>query len=206
MVTSFVATAGLEPTSFLQWEVTRARTLMHSATLQETAVFTVDSMPGPPLTADALNGSVSRRLSQSFAEEYCSTCPSTLVPNSFPRAAPSRDSVEATATHHGVEINEGDVVLIRTGWPVGRYEDAQRYAGLTTGVPGPDASAARWLADRRIRATGADTIAYEWLAPGSGHTTLPVHLLLIVDAGIHIIELSTLRHSPRIRCESSSSS
>ena len=100
--------------------------------------------------------------------------------------------LEATARHHGVEIRAGNAVLVRTGWPVGRYEDATAYVGHETGVPGPDESAARWLAERRIRVTGADTIAYERLAPGAGHATLPVHLILLVEHGIHIVEVLDL--------------
>ena len=100
--------------------------------------------------------------------------------------------LEATARHHGVEIGAGDAVLVRTGWPVGRYESAAAYVGHDTGVPGPDESAARWLAERRIRVTGADTIAYERLAPGAGHATLPVHLILLVQHGIHIVEVMDL--------------
>ncbi len=100
--------------------------------------------------------------------------------------------LEATAEHHGLEIGEGDAVLVRTGWPVGRYDDAVRYLGHESGVPGPDVSAGRWLAERRARVTGSDTIAYERLAPGAGHATLPVHLVLLVDHGIHIVEVLDL--------------
>ena len=100
--------------------------------------------------------------------------------------------LEATAEHHGVDVRAGDAVLVRTGWPVGRYDDPVGYAGWESGVPGPDVSAARWLAERRIRLTGADTIAYEHLAPGAGHSTLPVHLELLVRHGIHIVEVLDL--------------
>ncbi|MDQ6691777.1 MAG: cyclase family protein, partial [Candidatus Dormibacteraeota bacterium] len=101
--------------------------------------------------------------------------------------------------HHGVQVEEGDAVLFRTGWPVGRYEDQDAFVGWPTGVPGPDASAARWLAEHRVRVTGSDTIAYEWLAPGAAHARLPVHVLLLVEAGIHIIEVMDLEELARDR-------
>ena len=100
--------------------------------------------------------------------------------------------VEKTCRHHGVEIGAGDAVLFRTGWPVGRYDQEAAYVGWPTGVPGPDETAARWLADRRVQVAGSDTIAFEWLAPGAGHTKLPVHVILLVENGIHIIEVLDL--------------
>lgn len=107
------------------------------------------------------------------------------------------EELERTCKAEGVEVGEGDAVLIRSGWPVGRYEDRVAFVGWATGVPGPDESAARWLAARRIRVTGADTIAYEWLAPGAGHSRLPVHTTLLVESGIHIVEVMALEELAR---------
>lgn len=100
--------------------------------------------------------------------------------------------LERCADLAGVAVGEGDAVLVRTGWPVGRYHDHAAYTGWTTGVPGPDESAARWLVDRRVRVTGGDTIAYERLAPGAGHSRLPVHNILLVERAIHIVEVMAL--------------
>lgn len=105
----------------------------------------------------------------------------------------------ACCRFEGVDVREGDAVLIRTGWPEGRYSDNQLYAGWQSGVPGPDESAARWIVDKRARMTGADTIAYEWLAPGAGHSSLPVHTILLVEAGINIIEVMALEELARDR-------
>lgn len=102
------------------------------------------------------------------------------------------DELARTAGVQGTEPAEGDVVLIRTGWPVLTYAIDGAYAGHASGVPGPDVSAARWLSARRIRATGADTLAYEWLAAGAGHALLPVHTHLLVESGIHILEVLDL--------------
>ncbi|MCL4544474.1 MAG: cyclase family protein [Chloroflexi bacterium] len=85
----------------------------------------------------------------------------------------------------GVLINAGDVVLIRTGWG-SLWSEPQEYVNLRTGWPGPDSSAADWLASRKIFATGSDTITYERYDPATGH--LPVHLKLIQEAGIHLLE------------------
>lgn len=82
---------------------------------------------------------------------------------------------------------DGDVVLIRTGW-ARHFDDTERYLGLHQGVPGLTADGATWLASRRPVATGADTTAYEQIRPGAGHSVLPVHRILLVDGGIHIME------------------
>jgi kynurenine formamidase len=103
----------------------------------------------------------------------------------------SAADLEQTAAAQGVEVRAGDVVLVRSGW-ARTFDDAARFVGLETGVPGPDEDGARWLAERKIRATGGDTIAYEQIPAGSGHRALPAHRLLIVEHGIHIIEVMNL--------------
>ncbi|TAM60104.1 cyclase family protein [bacterium] len=109
-----------------------------------------------------------------------------------PAHATTAAELDATARSQGVEIQAGDAVLIRSGWPVGRFGDSEAFVGWKSGVPGPDASAAAWLAQRGIRAAGGDTIAFEWLAPGAGHRRLPAHITLIVEHGIHIMEVLDL--------------
>ncbi|WP_460348036.1 cyclase family protein [Actinoallomurus acanthiterrae] len=81
----------------------------------------------------------------------------------------------------------GDVVLVRTGW-ARRWNDPPSYLGHDSGVPGVTESGAKWLAARGVVATGADTTAYESIPPGTGHRVLPVHRMLLVEHGIHIIE------------------
>ena len=43
-----------------------------------------------------------------------------------------------------------------------------------------------------MRATGSDTLAYETIPPGEGHSRLPVHRILPVEHGIPIIEMLDL--------------
>jgi kynurenine formamidase len=107
------------------------------------------------------------------------------------------DELEQASDAAGVPVREGDAVLLRTGWPVGRYEDREAYLGWASGVPGPDAAAARWLVERRVALTGSDTLAYEWLAPGAGHARLPVHGILLVEHGTPIVEVLDLEELAR---------
>ncbi|MBY6366602.1 cyclase family protein [Rhodococcoides corynebacterioides] len=95
--------------------------------------------------------------------------------------------LDATVARQGVAIEPGDVVLIRSGWSQ-LFEQGQPYVGGPSGVPGVSEAGATWLAERRIHAAGADTIAFERLAPGKGHGLLPAHRVLLVESGIYIIE------------------
>lgn len=84
------------------------------------------------------------------------------------------------------EIRQGDVVLVRTGW--GKFwSDPQRYLK----APGVSAGGSRWLIERGVSAVGADNVAFDVLTstpdPELG-VTLPGHILLLVRAGIPIIE------------------
>lgn len=88
-------------------------------------------------------------------------------------------------------LNEGDVVLIRTGWTQ-LYADPVAYKGHSTGTPGVNAEAGRWLASRKIRAAGADTISFEQVALGPDLYKRPVHGVLLWENGIHIIEVMDL--------------
>lgn len=102
------------------------------------------------------------------------------------------DDLSAAAAAQGVRLDSGDVVLVRSGWGR-RFDDgAEAYAGKATGVPGVGERGAQWLADRQVHAVGADTIAFERLAPGAGHAVLPAHRVLLVEAGIYIIETLAL--------------
>ncbi|MEU5464196.1 cyclase family protein [Streptomyces althioticus] len=97
--------------------------------------------------------------------------------------------LEATEQRQGTPVGSGDVVLVRSGW--GRQFDApdrDTYIGHDSGVPGIGEAGAQWLAARQVHAAGADTIAFEHLAPGAGHASLPAHRVLLVEAGIYIIE------------------
>jgi kynurenine formamidase len=91
----------------------------------------------------------------------------------------------------GLGIGEGDVVLLRTGWAQ-RYRDATRYVNNVK-APGPGINGARWLSARRIFAAGSDTVAFEKV-PSS---EMPVHVHLLVESGIHIIEVLNLEDLAR---------
>jgi kynurenine formamidase len=101
---------------------------------------------------------------------------------------PAGEPVEASdlarcTRHSSVSVEPGDVVCVRTGW-ARHWSDPERYNGGEGGCPGLTATAAEWLADRGVCATGSDTGGFE-VSPPRGES---VHAMLLVDAGIHIIE------------------
>jgi len=100
------------------------------------------------------------------------------------------EHLEAALAASGVESEEGDVILLRTGWG-DVFDDRALFEGGKSGMPGVGVPGARWLAERKPRAVGSDTIAFEHLGPSSAGG-LPVHRLLIVDEGIHLIETMDL--------------
>ena len=101
------------------------------------------------------------------------------------------DDLELACERAGFRPGLGDVALIRTGWGR-RWDDAEAYLGRSSGVPGPAEEGAKWIASTGVRAAGADTIAFERIAPALGHAVLPAHRVLIVEHGIHIIETLAL--------------
>jgi len=103
----------------------------------------------------------------------------------------SVDDIEQSASRQGVEVMADDAVLIWTGWSH-HWTNPAAFIGADTGTPGPGEAAARWLSDHGIRIAGAETIAFEKIEPAVGHAILPAHRILLVEAGIHIIEVMDL--------------
>ncbi len=92
---------------------------------------------------------------------------------------------ELAAAQRG-EIRPGDVVLIRTGWA--RYfADPKKFISEVRG-PGPAIEGARWLSSKGVFAAGSDTVAFERVPDPS----MPVHVHLLVESGIHIVECLNL--------------
>jgi kynurenine formamidase len=96
--------------------------------------------------------------------------------------------LESICAAQGVTVQPWDVVVIRTGY-MGLWPDAERMAAHRT--PGPDITAARWLLERGVVATGTDTETYEVQpAPDPGPTgnPQPVHTLLLIENGVYLME------------------
>lgn len=97
------------------------------------------------------------------------------------------DDLRGAAAAQGVAVRAGDVVLVRSGWGQ-LFDEGAPFIGRDTGVPGVGEAGAQWLAAQGVHAAGADTIAFERVAAGAGHSLLPAHRVLLVEHGVYIIE------------------
>ena len=84
-----------------------------------------------------------------------------------------------------IEIQPGDVVLVRTGWEEELATDRRVY---TWGEPGIGPAAARWLAERDVIAVGADNWGVEAIPPSEPGAGMVVHSLLLNEFGVYLIE------------------
>ena len=97
----------------------------------------------------------------------------------------SVEELQSAALAGGVEVRAGDVVLVRTGFGAlwAKPVDYLQAAGVS-------AAGSRWLAELKVRAVGADNMAFDTVDSFDKElgVSLPGHLLLLVRAGIPIIE------------------
>lgn len=109
------------------------------------------------------------------------------------------DELQAVAKHQNVTVQAGDVVLVRSGY-LGQWPDPAALARHVTA--GPDISAARWLLERGVVATGSDTETYEVQPapdPGTPANPQPVHTLLLIENAIYLFESVYLEELSRDR-------
>jgi kynurenine formamidase len=97
----------------------------------------------------------------------------------------TRADLEATASQQGVTIREGDVVLVRTGNGARWKEPGVYLAGA-----GVRSQASQWLAEQKVKAVGADNVAWDVSGEVDSElkVTLPGHIILLVRHGIYILE------------------
>ncbi|MDJ0947501.1 MAG: cyclase family protein [Alphaproteobacteria bacterium] len=98
----------------------------------------------------------------------------------------SADDLKAAAKAQGVEIREGDVVLIHTGWTDAKLKSEP--SAWVSGEPGTTIDAAEYLASKNIMAVGADTWGVEVFPAAKGEKVFYGHVILLRDNGIYILE------------------
>jgi len=107
------------------------------------------------------------------------------------------DDLKAALRRQEVELEPGDVVLLRGGrmraWPADQ--------GYVADQPGLALAAARWLAeDNQVLAIGGDNLSLEHFPVADGSPTwVPVHTYLLAQAGVPIIEVVQLEELARDR-------
>jgi kynurenine formamidase len=93
--------------------------------------------------------------------------------------------LQAALKRQNLALEPGDAVLIHTGW--GRHwgKDNAAY-GKTS--PGIGVAAAEWLAGQNPMLVGADNPSVEISPNPDPKISLPVHQILLVVSGIHLLE------------------
>jgi kynurenine formamidase len=102
-------------------------------------------------------------------------------------AAITLDDLQRAAAAVGVQPEQGDIVLIRTGW-----QERTKPGVSFNEEPGINLEAGLWLAEAGVAIVGADNFAVEQLPFPEG-TVFPVHQRLIRDFGIPLLEGLVLR-------------
>ena len=102
------------------------------------------------------------------------------------------DLLERTAKHQRVTLKKGDTVFIRTGYGPLFKANPSVYADPNAS-PGPSVGGAKFLIDHGARVVGDDTLTFEMrppiINPGKPNfQVFPVHMLVIADSGVYIIE------------------
>ncbi len=99
--------------------------------------------------------------------------------------------LQGAAAKEGVEVRAGDVVLVRTGYL--QFWWANNEAGNPPPFEqaGIGSDAANWLASLDVVAVGCDNAAVE-VIPFQDNDFLAVHKILLVNAGIYLLEFLDL--------------
>jgi kynurenine formamidase len=93
------------------------------------------------------------------------------------------DKIQKALERQKISIDKGDAVLIRTGW-IQYFDDPLKYSSHHEGCPGLVVDGAQLLVKSGVAYVGADTLALE----KTPATNLPVHVVLLVQNGVHILE------------------
>lgn len=93
--------------------------------------------------------------------------------------------LEQALARQKVSIQRGDVVLVNTGWGRLWGKDNAKYQATN---PGIGFSAAEWLARQGPVVVGGDSAPVEVSPTPDPKLSLPVHQILLVVNGIHVLE------------------
>jgi len=100
-------------------------------------------------------------------------------------------ALDAAAQRQGVQVESGDVLLLRTGHLTVFTKDGDR-VGYMRQMPGLGLASVEWLHAHQVAAVATDTNAVEVIPFEDPTTPLPVHMLCIRDMGLTLGEMFDL--------------
>jgi kynurenine formamidase len=105
-----------------------------------------------------------------------------ILPDNYEITA---QDIEQSLARQKLSLQPGDAVIIHTGWSKLWGKDNARYA---RGCPGIGVAAAEWLVARDPMLVGADNISVEVSPNPDPKVSLPIHQIMLVVNGIHLLE------------------
>ena len=93
--------------------------------------------------------------------------------------------LQQTLAKQNLTLQPGDAVIIHTGWGKLWEKDNAKYS---RGNPGIGTAAAEWLARQSPMLVGADTPPVEVSPNPDPQISLPIHQIMLVINGIHLLE------------------
>jgi kynurenine formamidase len=109
-----------------------------------------------------------------------------------PSYAITAEELEQATVGRGNEVGPGDALLIRTGWLSPASLAERSAAELESREPGIGMDAAEWIAERDVAVVGADNIGVEVFPPEDPKVRAPLHVWLLSQLGVYLIELLDL--------------
>jgi kynurenine formamidase len=107
------------------------------------------------------------------------------VPMLSPTYEISAQDLQQALARQKLTLQAGDAILIHTGWGALWGKDNARYQA---GSPGIGTAAAEWLAKQDPMLVGADNAAVEISPNPDKQLAGPVHQIMLVVNGIHLLE------------------
>jgi kynurenine formamidase len=94
------------------------------------------------------------------------------------------EDLQQALKKQNVSLEPGDAILIRTGWDKLRGKENDKYAASGAGI---GVAASEWLAKQNPMLIGSDNCCVE-VRPSEADLSLPVHSIMLIQHGIHLIE------------------
>jgi kynurenine formamidase len=110
-----------------------------------------------------------------------------LNPGDFLSAKDLQDKAKAS----NITIEQGDVVLLNFGWMDKYWQVGENWAWYGKNSPGLEEDACAYLADKKIRAVGCDTVACDIAVVDGKASDGPGHIKYFLPNGILIVECLT---------------
>jgi kynurenine formamidase len=105
-----------------------------------------------------------------------------MLPDNYEITA---QDIEQALEKQKLKLQSGDAVILHTGWGKLWGKDNARY---TKGCPGIGVGAAEWLARKDPMLVGADNSSVEISPNPDEKVSLPIHQIMLVVNGIHLLE------------------